>query len=79
MFFHAKSNFLGNFNGTHGQFGSTNFSGEDSTIAKNVQSIGKTLMMNGDERDVEGDFMPNDGNLTFVQEKIMLSLFEHVT
>ena len=59
MFFHAKSNFLGNFNGTHGQFGSTNSSGEDSTIAKNVQSIGKTLMMNGDERDVEGDFMPN--------------------
>ena len=70
---------MANINSTYGQFGSTNSDGDDSTIDKNVQSIGKTLMMNGDERDVEGDFMPNDGNLTFVQEKKMLSLFEHVT
>ena len=73
-----KVTFSVNINSTYGQFGSTNSAGDDSTIAKSVQSIGKTLMMNGDERDVEGDFMPNDGNLTLVQEKIMLSLFEHV-
>ena len=53
-------NFLGIFDSTHGQFGSTKSAGDASTIAKNVQSIGKTLMMNGDERDVEGDFMPDD-------------------
>ena len=55
-----KVTFSVNLNSTHGQFGSTNSAGDDSAIAKNVQSIGKTLMMNGDERDVEGDFMPND-------------------
>ena len=65
-----KVTFSVNINSTYGQFGSTNSAGDDSAIAKNVQSIGKTLMMNGDERDVEGDFMPNDGNLTFVQEKL---------
>ena len=53
-------NFLGVFESTHGQFGSTKSAGDASTIAKNVQSIDITLMMNGDERDVDGDFMPND-------------------
>ena len=28
-------------------------------MLKIVQSIAKILMMNGDEMDVEGDFMPN--------------------
>ena len=55
-----KVTFSVNINSTYGQFGSTNSDGDDSAIAKNVQSIGKTLMMNGNERDVDGDFMPHD-------------------
>ena len=49
----------GIFNGTHGQFGSTNSAGDDFATVKIVQSIGKVLMMNGDEMDAEEDFMPN--------------------
>ena len=55
-----KITFSVNLNSTYGQFGSTNSAGDDSAIVKNVQSIGKALMMNGDDRDAEGDFMPND-------------------
>ena len=69
MFFHAKSNFIGNFNGTHGQFGSTKSAGDAFTIVKNAQSICKNLMMNGDERDVEGDFMPEDVRIQHLLKK----------
>ena len=36
-----------------------NSAGDDSTMVTNVQSIAKVLMMNGNEMDAEGDFMPN--------------------
>ena len=51
--------FRGIFGGTHEQFGSTNSAGDGSAMVKIVQSIGKILMMNGDEMDAEEDFMPN--------------------
>ena len=54
---HVKNNFGGSFDGTHGQLGSTNSAGDDSTMVTNVQSIGKSLMMNGDFMGVEGEFM----------------------
>ena len=54
---HVNNHFPGIFDGTHGQLGSTNSAGDDSTMVTNVQSIGKILMMNGDEMGVKGDFM----------------------
>ena len=56
---HVNNHFPGIFDGTHGQLGSTNSVGDDSAIVKIVQSITKVLMINGDEMDAEGDFMPN--------------------
>ena len=41
------------------QLGSTNSAGDDFATVKIVQSIGKILMMNGDEMYAGGDFMPN--------------------
>ena len=59
MIEHINNKFPSVFDGTHGQLGSTNSAGDDSTMVKIVQSIGKILMMNGDEMDAEEDFMPN--------------------
>ena len=52
-------NFPAIFDDTHGQLGSTNSAGDDFATVKIVQSIGKILMMNGDEMYAGGDFMPN--------------------
>ena len=56
---HVNNHFSSIIDGTHGQLGSTNSVGVDSAMVKIVQSIAKVLMMNGDEMDAEGDFMPN--------------------
>ena len=56
---HVENIFFGIFDRTHGQLGSTNSAGDDSTMVKNVQSTGKILMMNGEEMGVEGEFMLN--------------------
>ena len=56
---HVNNHFPGIFDGTHGQLGSTNSAGVDSAMVKIVQSIGKVLMMIGDGKYDEWDFMPN--------------------
>ena len=62
---YVKYNSLGIFDGTqwvsttHGQLGSTNWAGDDFATVKIVQSIGKVLMVKGDGKDIEWDFMPN--------------------
>ena len=48
-------------------------------MVKIVQSIVKTLMMNGDEIDAEGDFMPNAVGINICTRKVLLSLFDRVT
>ena len=56
---HVNNHFPGIFDGTHGQLGSTSSVGVDSAMVKIVQSIGKVLMVKGDGKEVEWDFMRN--------------------
>ena len=49
-----KNHFLGIFESTHGQFGSTNSARDDSAMAKIVWRNANNLMMSDDEIDVDG-------------------------
>ena len=56
-----KNYFLGIFESTHGQFGSTNSAADDSAMAKIVRGNANNLMTNDDE--IDGEF-----NITMIPQ-----------